>query len=257
MCPDYWTILDPLIDNYTPDHNMITNVTRAMTTTYQHHHEQCPPLPRYRKVNRIAIQSDAPIPSWSCGTVAILTLLHLTLGSIRPDLIATNSITCHQMLSLHEAILRWLIIGTPPDLWQLQCLNSNIIQISPIEIPLNLTRCALLQTPSLPRGIPFSPPQGAPLYPINNQSQVSPLNNNDTHLTTSTPHTQHTIPLLPPHIHTTTKLISTPKFNTRKSTTIPKPSQQRTTKQAHILTQLQRNKRAALAKRRNTYRTKL
>ena len=168
MCPDYWTIIDPLIDNYIPYQNMITNVARAITATYQHHHEQCPPLPCYRIVNRIAIQNDAPIPPWSCGTIAILTLLHLTLGSIRPDLIATNSITRHQMLTLHQAILRWLIIGTPPDLWQLQCFNTTIVQIPPIAIPPNLTRCALLQTPYLPRGIPFLPPQGAPFYPTNN-----------------------------------------------------------------------------------------
>jgi hypothetical protein len=172
---------------------MITNVARAITATCQHHHEQCPPLPCYRIVNRIAIQNDAPIPSWSCGTISILTLLHLTLiGSIRPDLIATNNTTRHQMLTLHQAILRWLIIGTPPDPWQLQCLNTTIIQIPFITIPPNLTRCALLQTPSLPRGIPFLPPQGAHLHPSNNQSLHNTLHNNKTRRTTSTTHTHNT-----------------------------------------------------------------
>ena len=112
--PDYWTILDPLTDNYIPDRNTIANVTRAISNTYQHHHEQCPPLSCYRRVRRIAIQNDAPLPPWSCGTIAILTLLHLTLGNIRPNRIDTNNITRQQMLTLHQAILHWLIIGTPP-----------------------------------------------------------------------------------------------------------------------------------------------
>ena len=92
-------------------------------------------LPVYRRVNRISIQNDSPLPSWSCGTIALLTTIHLTLGNTRPDRIATNSITRHQMLTLHQAILRWLIIGTPLDLWQLQCLNTDIVQITPISIP--------------------------------------------------------------------------------------------------------------------------
>jgi len=34
ICPYYWTIFDPLNDNYTPNRNMITNVANALTTTY-------------------------------------------------------------------------------------------------------------------------------------------------------------------------------------------------------------------------------
>ena len=106
ICPEYWTILDPLNDNYIPDSNTINNVAFALTKTYQYHNVQCPSLPVYRRVNRIAIQNDFPLPSWSCGTIALLTTLHLTLGNTRPDRIATNNITCHQMLTLHQAILR-------------------------------------------------------------------------------------------------------------------------------------------------------
>ena len=116
ICLDFWTILDPLNDNYTPSYDMITNVASALTITYQQHNEQCPPKPRYRRVQRIAIQNDSPLEPWSCGTIAILTTLHLTLGNTRPDRIPANNITRQQMLNLHQALLQWLIIGTPPDL---------------------------------------------------------------------------------------------------------------------------------------------
>jgi len=83
--------------------------------------------------------------------MAMLIILHLTLGNTRPDRITTNSITSQQMLILHQALLHWLVMGTPPDLYNLQCLNTNIDQISSISIPEHLTRCNMLQLTSLPR----------------------------------------------------------------------------------------------------------
>jgi hypothetical protein len=110
MCPDYWTILDPLIDNYIPDHNTINNVASALTTTYQHHIVQCPPLPRYRRVNRIAIQNDSPLTSWPCVTIALLTTLHLTLGNtFQTALLPTASLAnkCSHYTKPFYAGLSW------------------------------------------------------------------------------------------------------------------------------------------------------
>ncbi len=38
----------------------------------------------------------------------------VTYDNLRPDRIPANSITRQQMLNLHQALLQWLIIGTPP-----------------------------------------------------------------------------------------------------------------------------------------------
>ncbi len=96
-----------------------------------------------------------------------------------------QSITRQQMLDLHQALLRWLIIGTSPDLWNIQCLNTNIITILPISIPEYHTHCSLLQSktthPTLPT---LSPP-------------------------TLTPQTLHHLPTSPPHKQHTTLLFST------------------------------------------------
>ena len=31
------------------------------------------------------------------------------------------------MLALHRALLEWLILGTPPNLWSGDCLNPDIL----------------------------------------------------------------------------------------------------------------------------------
>ena len=131
---------------------MATNVATALATTYLHHNLQVPHLPPFRSVNQIATQHDSPQAPWSCGTIAILTTLHLTLGQVRPDRINPASITRRQYLTFHHALLAWLLFVTPPNLWELNCINTDIIRIAPIRIPERYHLCGFMQAAFLPRG---------------------------------------------------------------------------------------------------------
>ena len=249
ICPDYWTILDPLNDNYTPSHDMLTNIASALTTTYQHYNEQCPLIPRYLRVQRIAIQNDYPLEPWSCGTIAILTTLHLTLGNTRPDRIPANSITRQQMLNLHQALLQWLIIGTPPELWNIQCLNTDIVTIPPISVSEHHTHVSLLQADSLPRGSPFSP--------THQQPQNNTADTTYTPSSTSAPKNTHHLPTFLQHTQHMTTPSQAQEDKAQNKPTTTTPPKQTFKKQSHILNNSQRIKRTALAKRREAYRTKL
>ena len=136
---------------------MITNVASALTITYQHHNEQFPPTPRYRRVQRIAIQNDSPLEPWSCGTIAILTTLHLTLGNTRPDRIPANSITRQQMLNLHQALLQWLIIAPPPIYGT---YNASTLTLSQYHLSkfLNITHMTAFYKQNPSPGDHHSPP---------------------------------------------------------------------------------------------------
>jgi len=107
---------------------MTNNILTALATTYLHHNLPVPTLPPFRRVNRIAIQNDFPLAAWSCGTKAIPTTLHLTLGQIRPGKINIDIINRRHILTFHQTLLKWLIMGTPPNLWDLNCINCDIIQ---------------------------------------------------------------------------------------------------------------------------------
>ena len=65
-------------------------------------------------MERITIQDDAHFPTWSCGTFAMSTTLHLLLGDKHPHEMPTSCITRGHMLALHKALLNWLLTGTPP-----------------------------------------------------------------------------------------------------------------------------------------------
>jgi len=128
LCPEFWTMIDPLNNFPNPSFTMSTNIAIALDTTYLHHNRPVPPLPPFWRVNRIAMQADSPFAPWSCGTIAMLTTLHLTLGHIRPDNINTASISRRQYLTFHQSLLHWLILGTPPDLWTMPCLRPPTTQ---------------------------------------------------------------------------------------------------------------------------------
>ncbi len=87
-------------------------------------------------------------------------------------------------------------MGTPPDLSNLQCINTNIVQISPISIPEHLTRCRLLQSPSIPRGLPFSPINPQPQNNTSNTTNTPSTHANTTHTPScfSTPLTYNALP---------------------------------------------------------------
>jgi len=38
------------------------------------------------------------------------------------------------MLNLQKALLTWLLYGTPPDLWAIDCLNTSIVNCKPIPL---------------------------------------------------------------------------------------------------------------------------
>jgi hypothetical protein len=116
MCPEFWTIIDPLRNFTSPTHSMTNHISTAIATIYMHHNPPVPHLPPFHMVNRIATQNDFPLAAWSCGTIAILTTLYLTLGQIRPDIINTDIINRRHILIFHQTLLQWLILGTPPNL---------------------------------------------------------------------------------------------------------------------------------------------
>jgi hypothetical protein len=38
------------------------------------------------------------------------------------------------MSNLQKALLTWLLYGTPPDLWAIDCLNTSIVNCQPIPL---------------------------------------------------------------------------------------------------------------------------
>jgi hypothetical protein len=55
LCPEFWTIIDPLDSVTSPDPHIASNIATPLTTTYLHHNMPVPPLPSFRRINRIAI----------------------------------------------------------------------------------------------------------------------------------------------------------------------------------------------------------
>jgi hypothetical protein len=94
-------------------------------------------IPTYKQFKRICIQKDSPLRNWSCGTIVILTTLHLVLGCKRPHEVMRckpKSITRKHMLNFHKSLLKWISHGTPPDLWSIGCLNTSIVDCDPIPL---------------------------------------------------------------------------------------------------------------------------
>ncbi len=126
ICADYLSIIDPLQDLPLPPPGMQRNLNRALREAFRARNLPVPPLPPYRQAPRLALQNDAPCQSWSCGTIAMLTTLHLLLGSRQPHELPALYISRGKMLILHKALLAWLITGAPPELWTIGCLNEDI-----------------------------------------------------------------------------------------------------------------------------------
>ena len=122
ICPEFWTILDPLLIRTSRilTHSRTTTPLGAHSTLRKQRHPPPPPppppppLPPYCTTHRIGIQDDAPLSPWSCGTWAVLTSLHLLLGDYNPSQIPPNALTNQMMLNLHQALLKWLLLGTYP-----------------------------------------------------------------------------------------------------------------------------------------------
>ena len=104
----------------------------AIKLSYELKGIEVPKLPVYKQFKRICIQQDAPLNNWSCGTIALLTTLHLILGCKLPHEIKQSRISRNQMLNFHKALLIWLLHKIPPDLWGIDCLNTFIVDCDPI-----------------------------------------------------------------------------------------------------------------------------
>ena len=200
-------------------------------------------------VNRIAIQNDFPHAAWSCGTIAILTILHLTLGKIRPDNINTDNINRRHILAFHLALLQRLILSTPPNLWNLNCINKNIIRFEPTQYSVAHAQCGFMQSLSLPIGINTIPRH---YHTHNTPSPPEHVNLNPAPKL-ATP------PAIPVAAREKTKPPTIP-HNKNPITHITEPTPPTFTKPAKhypILTRQDRQKRISAARRRGTRRDTL
>jgi len=109
LCQGHWSIIDPLDEDLSEPPRMQLSLHRALRESFTSRNLPVPPLPAYRKLPRIAVQRDAPRPLWFCGTFAMSTTLHLLIGDIPPHTLPTQFITREHMLTLHKALLEWLI----------------------------------------------------------------------------------------------------------------------------------------------------
>jgi hypothetical protein len=152
LCSQYWTILDPLTDASVIDPIIEQNVQNSIKLSYESKGIQAPKLPGYRQFKRICIQEDQPLGHWSCGTFALLTTLHILLGYKLPHQIPPNSISRDHMMNLHKGLLKWLLLGIPPNLWSIECLNTSVVNCNPIPINSHGILCGPWWASELPVG---------------------------------------------------------------------------------------------------------
>ena len=126
MCNDYWSLIDPLRDLPHFPFGMQSKLHTALSESFRARNLPLSTLYQYKQSPRIAIQQDAPRPAWLCGTISMCTTLHLLLGVRHTHELRELYITITHMLTLHRALLEWLITGTPPTLWQLECLHQDM-----------------------------------------------------------------------------------------------------------------------------------
>ena len=96
------------------------------------------------------------------------TTLNLLLGDKPPHLLRPACITREHMLNLHDALLKWLLTGTPPPLREPGYLLDNIGITLPEDSMLHLNHSIGAASRTLPPGLlwhphraPSPPPQTA------------------------------------------------------------------------------------------------
>jgi len=85
LCPEYWSILDPLMDNQPESPRMQFKIHRALRESFTSRNLPTSPLHTYRQLPRLR-------PLWSYGTFAVFTTLHLLLGGIPSSPISSGPI---------------------------------------------------------------------------------------------------------------------------------------------------------------------
>ena len=165
ICQEYWTILDPLTVHRRPPHWMPeANLHRSLRRYYQDHDIPTPSLPRYRALPRISIQNDHP-HQWSCGTVALLTLIHLILGCPPPHKIRENSISKQHTYRFHQTVLKWYVQGRIPNIWEDGCIATPVRAAGPLEPVHNHPRSLEATITTVPKGTITFAPLAAPAQP--------------------------------------------------------------------------------------------
>ena len=172
ICPDYWTVLDPLQELRNSAHGLTNEKIHAsLRLTYEYLSLPIPSvLPQYKYIPRIALQQDITEGPWSCGTYAMPTILHFLLGAPRPQTLHTRTITREMVYNFHSLLLYWYLLGQIPDLWAADCLNVDILtQHTPLSlVPGTSTPCGISRSLRLPTGskvIQQRPSPPAYIYP--------------------------------------------------------------------------------------------
>ena len=75
------------------EHFIHENIEKSIKSTYELKGIEAPKLPAYKQFKRIRTQNDVPLNQWSCDHFALLTALHLMLGSKFPHEIKENIIS--------------------------------------------------------------------------------------------------------------------------------------------------------------------
>ena len=134
LCQDYCKFFDPLNDEYVIDPSVHENVKNVIKTSYELKRIEVLKLSPSKEFKRICIRNDSSLQNWSCGTFVILTTLRLVLRSKLPHEIKPKSISRRHMLNLRKSLLKWLLHGTPPDVWSIGCPNTSMVDCEPIPL---------------------------------------------------------------------------------------------------------------------------
>ena len=119
----------------------------------------------------------------------MLTTLHLLLGQRRPHELPAHYLSRDRMLLLHSALLKWLVTGTPPTLWDIGCLTEDIIP-PPQATTGPYTLQSVAKTVDTPKGTFWRPTYSTPhiratpeSLPLEGEQYITP-----TPPRTTTPH---------------------------------------------------------------------
>jgi hypothetical protein len=181
LCADYWSLIDSLMDIPCSPPRMQANLNKALRQSFLARNLPVPPLPPYRQLPRIAIQRDVPRPNWSCGTIAMCTILHLLIGNIQLHTLPRLYISRDRIISPHKILLAWLLTGTPPAMWEIGCLHKDIIPPSMARIGpyAQISVAATIESPKGEHWRPHHPPQIQVATP---NSVAPPTQHNGNHI---------------------------------------------------------------------------
>ena len=126
----YWTISDPLTNTPHSTYDTLrweTNLHTALRRIHSALGLPLPDLPKYRSLpSPLSIQLDSPRGPWSCGTHAMLVILHILLGL--PPHAFPHPLSQSHINSFHTTLLHWVLHGRIPSM-------PNLTSILPSAMP--------------------------------------------------------------------------------------------------------------------------